>query len=116
MKTILKLTIILFICTPVVFAKTNSVDASVEPSRTNPAQTKVKKHIEPSFSRGQLLYENHCTTCHASQVHIRSNRKAHSIKDVRHWVIHWNRELQLKWNNQDVNEVSRYISEKFYKF
>ena len=103
---------------PVIFAKSNSisVDATSPPSEDNAPQKQVEKHIEPRFSRGQLLYENHCTTCHASQVHIRSNHKARSVEDVRRWVIHWQRELKLKWNNEDVNNVSKFISEHFYRF
>lgn len=114
MKIFLQLIILIY--TPVIFAKANSVDASPPPSEVNAPQKKVEKHIEPRFSRGQLLYENHCTTCHASQVHIRSNRKARSVEDVRRWVIHWEHELKLKWNNVDVNDVSKFITERFYKF
>jgi len=114
MKLLLQLIILIY--TPVIFAKANSVDATLPPSEGNTPQKKIEKYIEPKFSRGQLLYENHCTTCHASQVHIRSNRKARSVEDVRGWVIHWERELKLNWNNVDVNDVSKFITERFYKF
>jgi len=114
MKFILQLIILVY--STVIFAKANSVDASPPLSDNNTQHNKIEKHIEPKFSRGQLLYENHCTTCHASQVHIRSNRKSRSIGDVRRWVIHWDRELKLNWNNVDVNDVSNFLAKRFYKF
>lgn len=114
MKFCLQLIILIF--APVIYAKANSVDATSPPSDDNSPQKQVEKYTEPKFSRGQLLYENHCTTCHASQVHIRSNRKARSVEDVRRWVIYWERELKLKWNNDDVNDVKKFITERFYKF
>jgi len=114
MKILLQLIILIY--TPVIFASANSVDASPSPSEDSTSQKKVEKYIEPKFSRGQLLYENHCTTCHASQVHIRNNRKARSVEDVRGWVIHWERELKFNWNNVDVNNVSKFLTERFYKF
>jgi len=108
--------LILLIYTPVTFATANSADTPTSSTADNVQQKKVEKSIEPQFSRGQLLYENHCTTCHVSLVHIRNNRKAKSIEDIRHWITRWQQELKLKWNNQDINEVSRFINERFYKY
>jgi len=110
------LRLILLIYSPIIFAKPNSVDAPPKLSADSAPQNQVEKQIEPQFSRAQLLYENHCTTCHASKVHIRNNRKARSVDDVRRWVIHWQGELKLKWNNQDVEDVSNFITERFYNF
>ena len=114
MKVILQLIILIY--SPIIFAKANLVDASPASSEDSTPQKKIEKHIKPKFSRGQLLYENHCTTCHASQIHIRSKRKSRSVEDVRGWVIHWERELKLNWNNVDMNDVSNFLAKRFYKF
>ena len=45
-------------------------------------ETKVLSEI----TRGQMLYENHCTSCHESMVYIRTKRKAKNYKEVANWV------------------------------
>ena len=66
-------------------------------------------------SRGQLLYENQCVHCHDSRVHVRENRSARSIEDVREWVGRWNRTLALKWDAQTQDDVSAYVYRRFYR-
>jgi len=66
-------------------------------------------------SRGELLYENHCTVCHESGVHIRANRKAKSIADVRGWVERWSGELKLKWSREDIDDVTEFLARRYYK-
>lgn len=66
--------------------------------------------------RGQLLYENHCQVCHDSTVHIREHHKAKSSSDVQGWVIRWQNHLKLGWTMEEVNQVTDYLSETFYKF
>lgn len=69
-----------------------------------------------ALPRGQLLYENHCRKCHESQVHIRENRKAKSFADVQGWVTKWQTEEKLNWKIEDILDVTRYVSGRFYKF
>jgi cytochrome c5 len=66
--------------------------------------------------RGQLLYENHCTTCHESGVHLRQSGKVHSVNDIRQWVIRWSNNLELDWKNNDVDVVTDYLNRHFYQF
>lgn len=72
--------------------------------------------IYAPIARGQLLYENHCTTCHESAIHLRQHNKAHSVKDIRQWVIRWSKNLELDWENNDVDVVTDYINRRFYHF
>jgi mono/diheme cytochrome c family protein len=66
--------------------------------------------------RGQLLYENHCTGCHASTVHVRSQRKAKAPADVRAWILRWSGELKLAWKDDERADVYRYLNDRYYKF
>ena len=68
------------------------------------------------LSRGQLLYENHCTKCHESQVHIRANRKSKSIADVQAWVSKWQAEEKLEWGKSEITDVTGYLVDRFYHF
>ena len=75
-----------------------------------------KPRIEPHASRGQLLYENHCTVCHTSVAHIRSDRRAKSVKDIETWVMRWAGVRRLDWSADDVSDVVQYLDETYYHF
>jgi mono/diheme cytochrome c family protein len=67
------------------------------------------------LARGRLLYENHCTGCHESRVHIRERHKARSADDVLGWVERWRTDLKLGWGAAEVADVAAYLDTKFYK-
>jgi hypothetical protein len=62
-----------------------------------------------------MLYANHCRGCHASLVHIRSDRRADSLEAVRWEVARWSSELQLDWRKEDIADVVEYLDQEFYK-
>ncbi len=64
--------------------------------------------------RGQLLYDNHCTSCHDSRAHIRDNRRAQSLPDVRQWVVRWSNHLALNWGSDERSDVADYVYGRFY--
>lgn len=66
--------------------------------------------------RGQLLYENHCTSCHESTLHIRERRRARTLADLRGWAVHWSTYLKLNWGAEEVDDVVRYLNGKYYKY
>jgi cytochrome c5 len=70
----------------------------------------------PEVSRGQMLYENHCTVCHDSQVHVRKDRRATSAEDVAVWVRRWSDEEKLGWNENDRSAVTDYLVRRYYTF
>lgn len=67
-------------------------------------------------SRGQLLYENHCTRCHASTLHVRQARRADSLKVLQGWVIRWSGEEKLNWGGEEIADVVDYLNRRYYKF
>lgn len=67
-------------------------------------------------SRGQLLYENHCTRCHTSTLHVRQARRAESLKALQGWVIRWSDEEQLNWSGEEIADVVEYLDRRYYKF
>lgn len=92
-------------------------DDSSSNSATKLSDTKSEKNPSPvAADRGKLLYENHCTACHENSVHNRNNNKAKSIEEIRQWVLRWSNNLELGWENNDVNVVSDYINRRFYQF
>ncbi len=68
--------------------------------------------------RGMELYENHCSGCHASRVHIRDpeKRKARSLAQIESWIWHWAKELKLTWTEEEVKEVLAYLNTRYYRY
>jgi cytochrome c5 len=67
-------------------------------------------------SRGRMLYENHCTRCHTSVVHVREKRRADSLRVLEAWVRRWSGEEKLPWSEEEIIEVVDYLNLRYYKF
>ena len=65
---------------------------------------------------GRMLYENHCTTCHTSTAHVRTQHKAHTLEDIDKQVRRWSGELGLTWSDAEVVAVRKYLSVRYYGF
>ncbi len=66
--------------------------------------------------RGQMLYENHCTQCHESRMHILARRTVSTMTDVRFQIDRWQQELRLNWDNEDINDVLGFLDTRYYQF
>jgi len=66
--------------------------------------------------RGRLLYENHCTNCHASTVHVRDQRKSKTPTEMRAWIMRWSGELKLNWSEDELADVYQHLNNHYYKF
>ncbi len=66
--------------------------------------------------RGSQLYENHCTGCHESQVHIREKRKARTLTEVQGFVRRWADVQALGWTDEEIREVLAYLNATYYKY
>jgi cytochrome c5 len=76
----------------------------------------AQENPERAKSRGQLLYENHCKTCHESMVHIREQRRAKSVQDIQYWVGRWSNELDVEWSADEIEAVANYLNDRFYHY
>jgi hypothetical protein len=83
------------------------------PLMNEPWQKPVTPPVPP---RGQMLYQNHCMSCHESVVHIRGSHRTQSLMDLRGRVSHWANYLHLGWSEEDVEEVVAYLNNHYYMF
>lgn len=67
-------------------------------------------------SRGQMLYGNHCIACHNTQMHWRDGKLATDWASLKAQVRRWQATAQLNWNEDDIDDVARYLNESFYRF
>ena len=68
----------------------------------------------PAETRGELLYNTHCVTCHTTQMHWRNDRQAFDWESLKFQVRRWQSNAGLAWNDADIAEVSRYLNETIY--
>lgn len=66
--------------------------------------------------RGQLLYENHCTSCHESVLHIRARHTVRSLPELRAQVERWAANSKLSWGKEEIDEVVHFLNSRHYGF
>jgi hypothetical protein len=65
--------------------------------------------------RGRALYELRCTGCHSESVHARVKRVATDFDAVRGWVKRWDRDLKLGWSAEEIEDVTVYLNDTYYR-
>ncbi|MBX9964315.1 MAG: cytochrome C [Burkholderiales bacterium] len=65
--------------------------------------------------RGQSLHDNHCVLCHTTSVYTRADRLANTYLEVRQQVQRWQENTRLRWTPTDIDNVTEYIADKYYK-
>jgi hypothetical protein len=68
------------------------------------------------FERGKLLYNARCVGCHDKGVHNRAARTALTIEAIKAQVRRWDRFMEGGWREEDVNDVTTYLNELYYKY
>ncbi len=71
-------------------------------------------HQDPQMSRGEMLYRNHCIECHNQQIHWRDGRIAADLDGLKREINRWQDAIGVKWTEEEVNEVSRYLNSTYY--
>jgi mono/diheme cytochrome c family protein len=70
---------------------------------------------EPSAAgRGELLYAIHCVACHSEQLHWRDKKVAGDWPRLKAEVRRWQAAARLRWSEDDIVAVARYLNETIY--
>jgi mono/diheme cytochrome c family protein len=67
-------------------------------------------------TRGELLYSTHCIGCHGTQVHWRDKSLVTDWTSLQSQVSRWQGVSGLKWSNEDIAEVARYLNGLHYHY
>ncbi len=70
----------------------------------------------PDADRGEILYAAQCGSCHNNHVHWRDQRLAKNWALLRSWVRHWEKFNELKWSEDDITAVARYLNRLYYHY
>jgi hypothetical protein len=71
---------------------------------------------QPHASSGELLYQKHCVACHDRQVHWRAKKAVSDWASLAAEVRRWQGNLNLRWSDDTVLEVTRYLNRTIYRF
>jgi hypothetical protein len=66
-------------------------------------------------SRGQMLYDTHCVTCHTAQIHWRKSSVVRNWQDLRDQVTRWQASANLGWSQDDITQVARHLNDTVYR-
>jgi mono/diheme cytochrome c family protein len=66
--------------------------------------------------RGELLYGARCVGCHGESVHNRAARKALTIEGIKAQVRRWNAFLGGAWGEREINDVTTYLNDLYYRY
>jgi tetratricopeptide (TPR) repeat protein len=67
-------------------------------------------------SRGELLYETNCVSCHSKEIHWRDRRLVTDWVSLTAQTRRWQSNAGLRWSDEDVEEVARYLNATIYRF
>ncbi len=70
----------------------------------------------PEIARGQALYDARCGLCHDKSVHQRTPRSAKTFAEIRGFVVRWDRELGALWRADELDAVTRYLNDRYYRY
>jgi mono/diheme cytochrome c family protein len=71
---------------------------------------------DAKMSRGEMLYRNHCIECHNQEIHWRDGRIAKDTIGIKQQVTRWQDAIGIRWNEEEINDVSRYLNRTYYLY
>jgi len=66
--------------------------------------------------KGKALYEKNCTRCHSTEVFTREDRGIKSLEGLKTRVNQCTAAAEVKWVDEEINNVADYLNKNFYKF
>lgn len=68
------------------------------------------------INRGELLYSTHCIACHSDKIHWRDKKLVTDWKSLQSEINRWQGISGLRWNNEDMADVARYLNTLYYRY
>jgi len=68
------------------------------------------------FAQGKRLLDQHCSRCHGSEPYTRPDRRVSSLQGLKDQVRMCERSQDLHWHDAQVDDVSAYLNDSFYRF
>ncbi len=68
------------------------------------------------LAHGKQLKQTNCMSCHGDEMYTREDRKITTREGLRNQVRRCELTLGLQWFDEDIDDVSGYLNNAFYKF
>ena len=68
------------------------------------------------LKHGKALQQKHCMSCHDDGMYTRDNRRVTSMDGLAKQVRRCELTLGLQWFDEDIDAVTAYLNQSFYKF
>ncbi len=68
------------------------------------------------LDKGQSLLNENCVRCHGSEVYTRQDRRVSTLPGLQKQVQRCEQMLELTWFDDDIDNVSGYLNQQYYKF
>lgn len=72
--------------------------------------------LAPADEAGTALVEQHCVSCHGSEVYTRPDRRIHSLADLEGQVRRCTANLQIQWFDDEILAVTDHLNRSYYRF
>ncbi len=66
-------------------------------------------------ARGEKLHAKHCTTCHDTRLYTRPDRRVKSREGLMAQLDICNSNLNTRFNNEQVDDIVKYLNDQYYK-
>ncbi|MEW7976787.1 MAG: cytochrome c [Candidatus Sedimenticola endophacoides] len=70
----------------------------------------------PDAAAGGQLLDEHCYACHGDEVYTRPDRRFNTRSSLATQVQRCQLAQNLQWFDEDVENVTEYLSDRFYHF
>lgn len=67
-------------------------------------------------AKGKALHDKQCVACHDNRVYTRANRRVTSVEALIGQVNGCVRQVGLKLDRDQINDLVKHLDESFYKF
>lgn len=67
-------------------------------------------------AKGKQLHDAGCVSCHGSEVYTRKDRRIKTVEGLIGQVNACNRNLSRSYSNAQLNDLTKYLNETYYKF
>ena len=69
-----------------------------------------------SSTDGKAIYNKSCTGCHGTDVFTRPDRRVKNMSKLKSRVKQCSYAVEAKWFDEEINAVTDYLNNDFYKF
>lgn len=81
-----------------------------------PLSAQAEALLPGDAKRGETLHQAKCVACHDARVYTRDARKTKSIEGLIGRVNGCNQQLGAGFSRDDVNDVVKFLNDRYYRF